>query len=361
MFVVFPRDNPQQLLRLRRLLMALASYALMIGLTWLAVWLGRLPSVAVLHILAASVVVNVALYAAIRSDFNLRFRDPSLTAVQIAAPIVMVSYGMYYADAARGSFLMIYLVVILFGLFRLSRRDLMLLGLLALVCFGVVIRLSQVHKPHATRLVDDLLQWAVLAAVLPWFAVMGGYLNDLRRAMHDKNQQLQSALEKIQVLATRDELTGTNNRRHLMEQLRQEKSRADRSNASLCVCLIDLDRFKAVNDEFGHAFGDTVLQAFARVALADMRATDCFGRYGGEEFLLILPGTSLEDATRVADRMRARIEQAAPPELLGRRVTASFGIARYQPPEDIMACVARADAALYDAKAAGRNRVVVRT
>ena len=361
MFVVFPRDNPQQLLRLRRLMMAVGSYALMIALTGVAVWLGLLPSKAVLHILAAGVVVNVALYAVIRSDLNLRFRDPSLTAAQIAAPLVMVSYGMYYADAARGSFLMVYLVVILFGLFRLRRRDILMLGAFALVCFGIVIKLSHVYKPHATRLIDDLLQWLVLAAVLPWFAMLAGYLNNLRRTMHERNLELQSALARIQELATRDALTGTNNRRHLMEQLQQEKSRSGRSQGSLCVCIIDIDHFKAVNDRFGHVVGDTVLKTFARVAQTDLRATDCLGRYGGEEFLLILPGTTLETAQGVAERMRLRIEQATLPELGDRGVTASFGVAEYRAPEDIMACVARADKALYEAKAAGRNRVVVAT
>jgi diguanylate cyclase (GGDEF)-like protein len=124
------------------------------------------------------------------------------------------------------------------------------------------------------------------------------------------------------------------------------------------VCIMDIDFFKKVNDGHGHAAGDAVLRRFAEAAQAGLRANDCFARYGGEEFVLVLPGTALQGAAIVAERTRRRIEETDFTDIGIQRVTASFGVAQYQPPEAIMLTLEHADAALYRAKSAGRNRVV---
>lgn len=358
MFTLFPTDNPQQALRLRRFFMAGGSYLMIIVLMVLAWRLGVIEPDLVLQIATAAVIINLALYGVIRSGLNLRFKDPSLTAPQVVIAILLVSYGMYFADTSRGAFLLVYMVIVLFGVFRLGTRELMLVGVLALCAYGAVIWLALAFRPHTVWFEFEMLQWAMLGAVLPWFALMGGYLNRLRKRMRENNLQLQQALTTIQDMATHDDLTGAYNRRHFMDRLQLEKNRSDRGKGNLCVCMIDLDFFKEVNDRHGHAAGDQVLQAFARVSQSDLRATDCFARYGGEEFVLFLAETPLEGAMVKAERIRRGIGQTAFPELgAGRNVTVSIGVAQYQPPEDIAATLARADAALYQAKSAGRNRV----
>ncbi|QSX35603.1 GGDEF domain-containing protein [Shewanella sedimentimangrovi] len=161
--------------------------------------------------------------------------------------------------------------------------------------------------------------------------------------------------------ATRDPLTGLFNRRALFERLQTEVLRADRYLRSVTVLLLDLDRFKRVNDQYGHLVGDKVLQSFAVAAQKAVRNVDLVGRYGGEEFLVILPETDAKHALDVAERIRESCEALLVTTDDGEEVrfTTSIGLAQWQGPEDLAELVERADNALYRAKTAGRNRVEV--
>ena len=157
-----------------------------------------------------------------------------------------------------------------------------------------------------------------------------------------------------------DGLTGLANRRRSEEALSSELARTTRFGSPLSVVMTDLDNFKAVNDEHGHPVGDTVLRRFARLLAGSVRDVDVAARWGGEEFLLILPGTDAEGAMRLAERIRARLEETTllTPEGIPIVATASFGVAAAGEEElSAEALVAAADAALYAAKRAGRNRV----
>jgi len=141
-----------------------------------------------------------------------------------------------------------------------------------------------------------------------------------------------------------------------MDALAREQSRAERLGAPFSVCLLDIDRFKAINDRFGHAAGDAVLKEFARLMPPELRVVDVYGRFGGEEFLVVLPGTDAAGALACAERIRARSEATAYPD--AGRVTVTAGVATYGGKEPVSALLARADHALYEGKSAGRNRVV---
>lgn len=156
-----------------------------------------------------------------------------------------------------------------------------------------------------------------------------------------------------------DGLTGLANRRQCEEALRTELSRAARFGGPLSVVIGDLDDFKAVNDEHGHPVGDTVLREFARVLERSVREVDVAGRWGGEEFLLVLPGTDGSGAVRLAQRIRDFLEGRTllTPEGVPVRITASFGVAEYEPGQEAGDLVTAADSALYGAKRAGKNRV----
>lgn len=169
-----------------------------------------------------------------------------------------------------------------------------------------------------------------------------------------------AALAALADLALRDPLTGLANRRAFEEALRREVARARRSGAPLSVAVLDVDRFKRVNDAHGHAAGDAVLAAVAARAAAALREGDLLARVGGEEFAALLPGAGPEAGAEVAERVRAAVA-AAPVEAAGQRlaVTASLGCAALSPDDaDGAALLARADARLYDAKRSGRDRVV---
>jgi diguanylate cyclase (GGDEF)-like protein len=171
--------------------------------------------------------------------------------------------------------------------------------------------------------------------------------------------KLEQALNVINELAIRDELTGSHNRRHLIGLIEQERERVMKGAESFCVCLLDIDFFKRINDTYGHAAGDAVLRSFAITVQKQIRDGDAFGRYGGEEFLLMLPETSLEDAMLFAERVRMGIERLAFREVSSAlKVSVSIGVAQFRPGETIGQTVTRADEALYTAKSSGRNRVV---
>jgi diguanylate cyclase (GGDEF)-like protein len=170
--------------------------------------------------------------------------------------------------------------------------------------------------------------------------------------------KLEQALKIINELAIRDELTGSHNRRHLIRLIENEKERAARLGGMFCLCLLDIDYFKRINDTYGHLAGDAVLREFAATVQRQIRESDSFGRYGGEEFLLMLPETSVDEARALAERVRANIARLGFPDLPELAVTVSIGVAQYCADEPIAQTVARADEALYQAKSGGRNRVV---
>ncbi|MED5622005.1 GGDEF domain-containing protein [Ideonella sp. BN130291] len=199
---------------------------------------------------------------------------------------------------------------------------------------------------------------------LPVISAVAADLSTTRAKWKAQRQALADALGRIQILATRDELTGLVNRRHMQELLHTETLRARRSGHAACIAMLDLDFFKAVNDRFGHAGGDTVLKTFANLAVATARRSDVVCRWGGEEFLWLLPDTTAADAELALQRLHVRLSQTAE-WIAGEslQITMSAGMTELrggEAPEAAEAAVERADQALYEAKRQGRHRTVVR-
>lgn len=184
-------------------------------------------------------------------------------------------------------------------------------------------------------------------------------LNDqivnITRELEKKNVQLKEALSTVKRIMNTDPLTGIFNRRAIDKLISREFSLALRHKLPLSVVMIDLDFFKKINDTYGHEIGDYVLKSFASKVKKLIRKEDIFGRYGGEEFILILPNTKIDNAYQASERIRHKIEKMKLKGIKG-NITASFGLTEILPADNENSLIKRADDALYLAKRKGRNR-----
>lgn len=177
----------------------------------------------------------------------------------------------------------------------------------------------------------------------------------LEELVADRTAELREKNLQLERLAVTDSLTGVYNRLRLDQVLAAEHARAKRYAGGFSVIMLDVDKFKTVNDEFGHQAGDQMLVALASILSQHTRQVDVVGRWGGEEFQIIVPDHALQAARELAEKLRVAIAEFKFPTV-GHR-TASFGVAAFQDGDTITELVARADAALYRAKAGGRDRV----
>ena len=310
---------------------------------------------------AAAAAVCALAFLTYARGWNLRFRDPNLTEPLILFAIVMQLGVALSAPQVAFPFLANLFTVFSFGMLWLTLRNAVRVWSMGVFGTGVVFYLAgdRFTVPSASG-AEVILVWLYFSLILGRSLMVSVAANETRARLAESRRQLSSTLEQVQRLASRDEMTRSLNRRSLISALERERSRAERSGAPFCIAMIDLDHFKGVNDTFGHAAGDAVLRAFADTVHDTMRMTDVFGRYGGEEFLLILVGTAPPMALEAVERIRVAVAgrdwRAAVPDAT---VTMSAGIAGFRKGETVEQLLHRADLALYQAKKDGRNRTHV--
>ena len=176
--------------------------------------------------------------------------------------------------------------------------------------------------------------------------------------INTKNEELQAAYSRMELLSRTDPLTELSNRRDILEKIQQEISRFNRAGHSFCVLLIDIDDFKNINDSYGHELGDYILVASAKTMLGLVRRQDVVARWGGEEFLILLPETKQTDGAQVAEKLRASIADFPFKHRdVSARISVTIGVSSYQEVDDLDSCIRRADDALYSGKGQGKNCV----
>jgi len=323
-------------------------------------WIGLAPAVPVWWWTLAAMGGMATFFGLIRSGWTRRLADPSLTLPQMLYGIACAAVAYALAGPPRGGVFPVLMVILMFGMFQLDARRVAVATVYAMTLFGGMMAFMAWHDPTAYRPEVELSHFLAVGTMLPAVSILAARLSRLRARLVEQKAQLGLAATRNQELATRDELTGLLNRRHMQQLLEQERLRCLRTGSVFCVALIDIDHFKRVNDQHGHAVGDEVLRGFAREAQAALRSVDVLARWGGDEFVLMLTDARVPLARagldRVCERVRA-MSTAQGGAALG--ITVSCGLTEHIPGEATSRTLERADAALYRAKADGRNRLVL--
>src|SRR5467141_84527 len=304
--------------------------------------------------------LSVACYMVLsETGFTERFKDHYFVAPQLIASTAILLAFAYIAPEVGMMFLCTLFVVFNFGSLRSTPRQTAIFWTaMALGLAGLFLLTDKpISMPHGTYL-ERFATMSVFVLTIGRCMFLGIFSSAMRQSLYQSGLKLKQAYKRIEELAELDELTGSFNRRCIMRMLDDARARAHRKKTPCSIALIDLDWFKLINDAYGHPTGDEVLRTFAITVFANIRQIDKFGRYGGEEFLLVLPETPEGDAVRTLDRLRVIIADldwsAFSP---GMQVTISAGVATLKPDEAPDTFLARADRALYAAKAQGRNRI----
>ncbi len=309
---------------------------------------------------AACGLSTVAVYLVLsETGFTERFHDHYFVAPQLLISVAVMLAFAYVVPEVGGIFLCTLFLAFSFGSLRFTPRQSVAVWIAMTIGVAGLFLLTDkpIGLPQSNAL-ERIATMLVFALTIGRCTFIGMFSSSMRQSLYQRGLKLKEAYRRIEELAELDELTGSFNRRCIMRMLEEEIARAQRVNAPCSVALIDLDWFKRINDAYGHPTGDEVLRTFAITVFANLRNIDRFGRYGGEEFLLVLPDTPAERAAGVLDRMReiiADLDWSA--FSADMRVTISAGIATLRPDETSDTLLARADSALYAAKAKGRNRI----
>ena len=318
---------------------------------------GTVPLAVPMAYAAGAAAVLGIVYAATVSNWNLRLRDPGMVLPHNLAAIALQFAIAFAAPQIAFPWLTNLFTVMAFGVIWLSLRASGAVWALCTLLGGWFFysKGASVGMPAGSPF-ELARVWLNFSLVLGRCVFLSVHATSMRNRLAESRRKLAASHEQIQELVSYDELTRAFNRRSLLARLEQERASSERTRVAFSVALLDLDHFKSVNDSHGHAAGDRVLKAFVQKVHATMRESDVFGRYGGEEFMMILTDTRADAALAALARIRRAVAahdwSAIAP---GLAVTFSAGVSEWRAGEGVEPVLHRADGALYQAKAAGRN------
>jgi diguanylate cyclase (GGDEF)-like protein len=349
--------EPRQRARLVVTLISAITYVLYTGIIAVTVWLGLSPHHWWVVLGLAGLVINLAFFGLIRSGITRDWRDPALSNVQFVVGVLFMLATYVYVGPASGATLIALASLIVYAMFALSPRDVWSLTGFVLAALGLTMLVCGHVAPERFRADVQLVGFLYAALVLPLITLLATRVTRMRQRMQAQRIELKAALEKLREQATRDELTLTHNRRHMMELLVLQHEQQRRLDTPLALALLDLDRFKRINDQHGHLTGDAVLRRFADTARDGLRAVDLLSRWGGEEFVVLFPGAQVGHAQAALQRLQRALAETDLSELgIKSRLSFSAGLVALSPSDSIELALERADQAMYRAKAGGRCR-----
>ncbi len=345
-------------MRVRQTLEGLAFYIALSGLLGAAALCGLIDATATAVLTAVLLSASLGVCAFVRSGLNLRLPlDRELSVAQGLWCVAAACAAYAVAGPLRGAMLAVLPAAMLLGVFCLTPLQARCLGLIAVLALAGTLGTCALAWPGQFPPAQEALHF-VLATVLigasVWAAVR---LTEFGESLRLARQKLDDAVAQSRLLITQDELTGLSNRRHMMSLIVIERARQQRHRDPISVVVLDIDFFKRINESWGQPSGDEVLQIFADVVIHAMRAGDALARWGGEEFLLMLPETAADSALMCVERIRKQLASRSF-EHIGRdiQVTFSAGISECTVGDRMELAIERADRAMHKAKTQGRNR-----
>jgi diguanylate cyclase (GGDEF)-like protein len=293
------------------------------------------------------------------TGLNKYFRDRSLSVLQLIWATVFAMLGIYFLNDMRDIILMFYFAMLSFGFFRFKAYQFVICAVIAIVGYLLVIFVLSINEPLRITYNREILRFFAFTLTSTMIVYSGISISRMREELKRKNIDLEKAVELNTILATTDDLTGLYTRRHFMEVLAQQKAISERDGKDFVVCFADLDFFKHVNDAFGHHTGDLVLKQFADIVRKSIREVDYAARFGGEEFVLLLVNTDIEQSISVAERIRQTLDEFNFNDIApALNVTVSIGMSNYKEFNSLQETLMSADNRMYAAKEQGRNLVV---
>jgi diguanylate cyclase (GGDEF)-like protein len=297
---------------------------------------------------------SVVILYLICSGISRAFKDSALTSAQVVFGISLILWLNVESPKIAPALFIFTTVPLMYGTLGLKKSS--FAGLTAATMMGVLA--GGVMHTFAGK--SSTLEWVCLGiamVTMPFVSSLCSVLASMREQLVATNKRLIESHAEIKEYADKDTLTGLYTRRRINERAEYLANLAKRGD-SLCVAIIDIDHFKLVNDTYGHPTGDAVLTKIANVVSRCVRNTDVVGRWGGEEFIVLIHG-NIHSAETICARIRNEVSCTSISELGTKNITVSIGVASYENQEHFEDTILRADSALYEAKNSGRNNVVL--
>jgi len=349
--------EPLRRVRLSQALLALGLMVAGVAEMYYLAWAGIAPKQAVqLWSLFAAGGIVLA-FGLIRTGWSERFEDPSLTVPQMIYAIACTAWAYALAGAGRGGVFPVVMVILMFGMFIATPRQIAWVSLYAVLLFGLVMAALAQLWPADYPAQVEIGHFFVVATMMPTVSILAARLARLRERSRVQRSELTAALARIRELATRDELTGLVNRRHLQELMDQEHQRCIRSGHTFCIAVFEIDGFDAAAARAGQEGRVQLLREVAQEAQRYVRVADVLAYWQEPHFVLLMSDTRASLARGGLERLRERVAEARLPS--GQQVTLSAGLAEHHAGETVDETLARAQAALADARSHGRDRVVL--
>lgn len=345
---------------LKRFWLTLPAFGAAHALLFLSVSLGHAELWRVGCVLAYTATGMVGVYLLLNSPIALRSRDPMLIYPQVLFSVGLVALCYALVPSARSAVLQWLCLIIVYDMRRLPKKQIFAVAALAILLPALGMVLSwHLETPGSVQLADELVKLALSGVLVPVLLVISAFGRSLRKLQIKTKEDMLAALKQQRKLAMLDGLTGLYNRRHMTGLLEDEVQRLKRSGRPFSVALIDIDFFKRVNDQHGHAMGDVVLKQFAALGLqAFSGRTDSMARWGGEEFLVLMPETNEAQAHAALGQLQDIVHTHDwGQHQAGLAITFSAGICQHAIGRSLDRTLELADQALYRAKALGRDRI----